>query len=711
MFRHLLCLPLLFNSLFSAEYEPLQLDPIELTATRVGSPIAQQPYAIIRHDRGAIDAGVGRTSLDRINYESGVFIQRTAPAQASPFVRGLTGEQTLLLLDGVRLSHAGMRKGPNQYSAMVPEGAIEGIDGLLGSSSVVNGSDGHTGAVDFRLRPAGRDVEEPASPWLRSLVDQANGSQVTLGIDGSIPESDFRYSAEFDHRDYHDRVGGSDAERNINGGNQGDQEIPNTSYEQWSASTRLHWDLRNSRFDINAGHTVQTDAPRPDGYAENSFNNNRISRYYDPQTFTYLHLRHEANLEQAWAHHLKTTLYWHQHDEEQIRERISGGRYRRQDHFDTIDGYGLDLEATSFIAETMTLTWGATLQHEVTSNDYKEWRSPAGVVDPDQAVEHNPGDWANNTTISDGAEYDTLGLFLQSEHSISHSLSLLYGLRYSHHEWSFGEVEGDTSDLTWSLRAQHSFDENSSLFAGVSKGFRAPNLTNLDGAVDRGSSGNLAVGNPDLKAETSINTEIGYRRKGSVINVQATLFDTRIDDYIQEDVTKGSMTNLDGAHLYGAELSFEAKLLADRPSHPTWLVSLENSTSYVRAKADISEVGGTVEDNISRANRLYGKTGLRFEGDMGLSALLQARWHDAYDDVATSPTDSDANDVRLTVPGYSDGSMPGYAVVDLRIDWPLGKDRAMALGMENLLNKTYREPGSGTDGAGRNLFAQLSWRL
>ena len=84
---------------------------VNVTATRLTGDVFEQPYALYRHDREALNNNVGRTALDRMDHGPGVIIQHTAPGQTSPFIRGLTGNQSLLLLDGVRLSHATMRAG------------------------------------------------------------------------------------------------------------------------------------------------------------------------------------------------------------------------------------------------------------------------------------------------------------------------------------------------------------------------------------------------------------------------------------------------------------------------------------------------------------------------------------------------------------------------------------------------------------------------
>ena len=76
------------------------------------------------------------------------------------------------------------------------------------------------------------------------------------------------------------------------------------------------------------------------------------------------------------------------------------------------------------------------------------------------------------------------------------------------------------------------------------------------------------------------------------------------------------------------------------------------------------------------------------------------------------PTDGDADDVRLTIPGDDDGSMPGFGVVDIKGGWTneSGTQTYQAM-IENIGNKTYREIGSGTDSAGFNLVLSAQMKF
>lgn len=690
-----------------------KLPPMEVSGTRLNEAPLDQPYAFYRIETDNLSQQIGRTGLDRINYAPGVFIQRTAPNQASPFVRGLTGEQALLLFDGIRLSHAFMRPGPNQYAATVPDTGLSSIDLILGSSSTVNGSDGLTGAMDFRLAPAGRGVTTELSPWARTRVDTGSGPSFEGGVDGV--SGDWAYSFELSGSWFHDREGGKDANDRLFGGDY--DRIPNTDYDAYSGGLRVAYlGFDDHDLQVSTGHKRQVDAPRSGGYFENSGQTNRLYRYFDPQAFSYLHLKHSWQVESNWIERAATKLWWHQFAEEEfrssIRDQSTPSELIRQREYDnTINVLGVDLQFTTLLGseDEHELTWGGTYIYEKTANSYREFRTPAGSSNLALLAPHNPADWSNQATVPDGSIYESYGTFLQDNWRINDRFNLVSGLRYSYYKWSFDDVDGSVDDLTGSLRGIWKVDAHHRLFAGVSRGFRAPNLVNLAGNVDRGSSGVPASGDPNLEPELSYTYELGWKWQKNQNSLSFSLFRTEIDDLIQRDFSLATpvTTNIESALLQGFEAAWDYG-----DEFGAWQrLALVGSFSLVDATREIPVVGGTFKDNLSRANRIYGSVGLKAEKDENWWGLVQLRWHDAYDDVATHPSDSDADDARLTVAGNPDGSMPGYGVIDLMVGWNSDDgNRSISLFVENIGDKTYREPGSGVDGVGRNFGITASVR-
>ncbi len=81
-----------------------------------------------------------------------MYVQKSNPGGGSPFIRGLTGKQVLLLVDGVRLNNSFYRAGPHQYLNTVDAHSLERIEIIRGPASVLYGSDALGGVVNLVTR-------------------------------------------------------------------------------------------------------------------------------------------------------------------------------------------------------------------------------------------------------------------------------------------------------------------------------------------------------------------------------------------------------------------------------------------------------------------------------------------------------------------------------------------------------------------------------
>ena len=127
-----------------------RMDDVVVTATRKTTATEVLPYAVNILERNAIQRQLSRTVPESLTGMPGLFIQKTNHGGGSPFLRGLTGNQSLILVDGIRLNNAIFRYGPNQYMTLVDPYIGEKIEVVKGTGSVQHGSDAMTGVINIQ---------------------------------------------------------------------------------------------------------------------------------------------------------------------------------------------------------------------------------------------------------------------------------------------------------------------------------------------------------------------------------------------------------------------------------------------------------------------------------------------------------------------------------------------------------------------------------
>lgn len=177
--------------------------------------------------------------------------------------------------------------------------------------------------------------------------------------------------------------------------------------------------------------------------------------------------------------------------------------------------------------------------------------------------------------ISGGLRYD-------SRHLRSHSLIDDGEQRFSSFSRTFNGVTG-------SIGATFNVTDNTNLRLNLSRGFRAPNMSELSANGVHEGTARYEKGNSALRPENSWQVDLGMDYSSSWLSVQASLFANRINNYIfaervanadgspvlTEDVPTYMFTSGD-ARLLGGELMLDI--------HPIEQLHWENTFSYVDAQ-------------------------------------------------------------------------------------------------------------------------------
>jgi outer membrane cobalamin receptor len=168
LWRTLLAALMISTAIAVPAQEPSPVPPVSATVTVLGNP---EPVTLGESNRPAVvlatqpDPAVFPQVEDYLRTDASVFIEQRGAggSQADISLRGTSFEQTLVLLNGLRIDDA--ETSHNNLDIPVPLGAIHSIDVLHGAGSTLYGSDAIGGVVDFVT----------AEPTSNSLLLRAGG--------------------------------------------------------------------------------------------------------------------------------------------------------------------------------------------------------------------------------------------------------------------------------------------------------------------------------------------------------------------------------------------------------------------------------------------------------------------------------------------------------------------------------------------------------
>ncbi|WP_319381093.1 TonB-dependent receptor [Thiomicrorhabdus sp.] len=98
----------------------------------------------------------------------------------------------------------------------------------------------------------------------------------------------------------------------------------------------------------------------------------------------------------------------------------------------------------------------------------------------------------------------------------------------------FDAANNERRFAVWSgsLGATYHLNSNWSLAGNIARGFRAPSIFELYAGGEHGGVQAYQLGNPDLEAETALNTDLSLRWNGAETQVVATVYQNWVDNYI-----------------------------------------------------------------------------------------------------------------------------------------------------------------------------------
>lgn len=648
--------------------DTIRLSEIVITTQRIPQEQILIPYSISLLDKKEMNYFTKRTAPEMLMNTDGIFVQKTNHGGGSPFIRGLTGNQTLLLLDGIRLNNSIYRYGPNQYLNTIDVFTIDRIEVAKGTGSVQYGSDALGGALQIFSPDPVLTKNQPE--WHGALTGKimTGGMEKTGRGQLEYNSKKMAFLAGGTYRDFGDLVGGKETGVQTPSG-----------YKEFALDGKLLFAVKeNIQFTLASQFLNQTHVPVYhkvvlEDYAVNEFH---------PQQRLMNYARLNIKGSKKVFDRVKFTASWQQNTENTITQK-SNTTLMQQDS-NRINTLGFVADVTSEFSKIWSANSGVEYYHDKVS-------SSRFISDTDNLVPP----FVKRGLYPDNAKYGNFAIYSLHHFSINNWI-LDGGLRFNAFKMNItdedlGEVKITPEALVFNFGVMYNLNGSNHIYGNVSNGFRAPNIDDMGtlGIVDF----RYEIPAYDLKPEKSVNFEAGYKLSFSKFraNVAAYYMD------LNQLITRVKVENefIDGYQVYKKENVGEA-FIAGSEAAFLWKVmenlDLNSSISYTYGQ------NITGNEPLRRIPPFNGKVAATYTLSRFYVSgeLLFAGMQDRL-------SDGDISDNRIP-----EGGTPSWQVMNIFAGYQFAFVKTK-IGFENIFNEDYRTHGSGINGVGRSAWIMLNF--
>lgn len=644
----------------------LEIKEIIVSAARMAQSRGKVNMPVQVISGGQLNSNSSRNLVEALQHE-GIWMQKTNHGGGSPFIRGLTGNQVLIIKDGIRLNNSIYRYGPNQYLSLQSIYDQQQIEIIRGSGAVQYGSDAIGGVINLiSSRPL---IGHKNSSYGMVLTQWASGGvEKIINAQAGISKKNYGLSIRTSFLDFGDLPGGK---------NSGIQKP--SGYHEQNGDLKGRWMTRTGTWDLSYSFAKQFEVPVYHKIVLEGFNVNQSDHLSHQLAF----LRNKYELPgSSFINQIETTLSWQALNEQRSLQKKSVDPVRLEKDGVQVLGLSSQILFTPFFSGQSVLGFDTYLDR----------------VGSEASVETNTG---NPSVLRglypDGAQFLNAGIFNFWEVDAK-NWNFSWGWRWNYYQLktidpNLGKVILKPSALVWHAAVGRAFGIHR-LFLTVDKTFRAPNIDDAGtlGVVDF----RYEIPNYDLKPEKGLHLSIGYRTIGSKMHMEHSLYYLQLHDLITRTAIKGDSLqgypvfikkNSDQSYIYGWESLWSWNI------NTYW--SLDARIQYALGQNQ------TAKEPIRRIPPLFYSGKLRY--------MPNKNW------VIFMESVNAGNQKRLSAGDLSDNRIsktgsPSWNVLNMGLVFQNSGFSGRA-GIENIFNQDYRFHGSGINGAGRLLrvSVQFAW--
>ena len=474
--------------------------------------------------------------IDAISHQPGVSQLTTGGSISKPIIRGLGYNRVVVMSEGVR--QEGQQWG-DEHGVEVDGSSVGSVEILKGPASLMYGSDAMAGVVIMHPQPTLGEGEMRANV---STEYQTNNGLFAYNLSMAGNQQGFVWDARYSDKMAHAYK------------NKYDGYVPGSQFRERAGRLMLGVNKAwgHSRLTCTAYHLTPSIV---EGERDQVCSSVSPTSYRKSLPFQQV-----KHYKAVWDNSLNLPSGY-------LKAIIGYQQNRRQEFEESEDEYELYLKLHTLTYDLRYVT-----------NERDGWKFSTGIG----GMYQKSGNEGEECLIPDYRLFD-FGVYATATKAIGERWTLNGGVRYDHRRLSEA-LSRHFNGLTGSVGAVCNISDHFNLRLNLARGFRTPNMSELASDGVHEGSIRYELGNQQLKAEYSLQADLGLDFTSRYVSAQVALFANRIDNYI---FTHRLDQVIEEGYLTYAYTQGDARLLgfeAGVDFHPIHSVHFSNTFSYVDAR-------------------------------------------------------------------------------------------------------------------------------
>ena len=713
-------------------YDNELLDEVIISISKFSQKFRDIPKKVTQINKSTIEFTNPMTSADLLERGGNVFIQKSQLGGGSPMIRGLSTNRLVLSVDGVRLNNAIYRGGNMHNVISISPMNIENTEIIMGSASVLYGSDAIGGVMNFYSKKPVLSVTK--SPKLKININSrysSASSEKMYHFDFNYGLNKIAFLSSISQSNYGNLKMGSNGPSDylrpnfVTQNSLGEDIITdnsnpkiqrNTFYNQLNFLQKfLYKPNKYLQFDLGVHFSRTSDIPRYDRLIQNDEEQDLFygDWFYGPQEWLLINNQISINPKSNKIFDkLKFTSAFQKFSETRNTRRFGDTNLNSRE--EKLNILSLNIDMIKKLNNRADITYGL----EIIDNKVNSFGSSTNINN--LIISSIASRYPNNSSLQ------SFGAYFNYNNKIIDDVYLQSGIRYS-----LTKLQADLSqnNIYYDFPFENTNLENGSIVGGIglswvrnmynnwkfniNTAFRSPNIDDIAKVFDS-EPGSVVVPNPDLKPERSFGIELGgYFKTQNNIELDFSTYITYLYDALIRDdfILENGVSEI----IYDGELS---QVQALQNGSKSLIYGLELGTNILinknlSLKSQFNLITGYELNELPMSMPVrhippnYGNLHLIFEkGKFTFDTFLNYNSEISYNNLAESER---GKPYIYALDKNGNPYSPSWFTFNLRSKYSISDKLNCTFSFENISDKLYRPYSSGISAPGLNFIFSVNY--